>query len=150
MSIIESADYDVEARDLAQKKEVIAAALELKIREVDFDFDSHAGMMGARDVLQRMGITPSYIGGASRSIKYAYESINEHAGDEIEDTDRRMLQGIAVNLFVSNPDHPELDPNTPNLTAILDMMEANNVSTSNSLEAVKYVIEQYTRFCNEA
>ena len=59
MTIIESADYGIEARNLAQKKEVIAAALELKLRDVDFDFDSHSGMMGARDVLHKMGITPS-------------------------------------------------------------------------------------------
>lgn len=149
MTLIESADYDIEAHNHAQKKEVIAAALELKIRGVDFDFDSHSGMMGSREVLHRMGINPSYIGGAARSIKYAYQNLDEHLQDEITTADYRMLQGIAVHVFISNPSHPELDPNAINLTMILDNIEAN-VGVTNKLEAVKYVLDQYKLLCNEA
>lgn len=139
MTIIESADYQVEAEELSHKVEVEAAAIDLVLNEVDLDLSSHEGMMTTRELLANQGIHGSYIGAAGRAIQIAKDRIRGE--QRLNPTNERMAHSVAVNIYVTQPNIEKIDMIYPNILEILKTLRAEIHDLTAPLKAVRTVIE---------
>lgn len=140
MAIIEAANYQEEANELATKPEVIAAAIDLVLNEVDLDLDAHEGMMSARELLHSVGIDGSYIGAAARAIKTAKANLEKLP--ELPQDDVNMAQAVAVSIYVDQPEIETIPVFYSNILEILRTVEANR-PTPNPLASVKCVLDYH-------
>lgn len=143
MTIIESADYQVEAEELSHKVEVEAAAVDLIINEVALDLASHEGMMTARELLANQGIHGSYIGAAGRAIQIAKDRIVSEG--RLNPTNERMAHSLAVNIFVRQPEVKAIQPLYENILEILKSLYAENESLATPLKSLQTVIDFHAR-----